>query len=107
MGVKAGGAVRADDPQVLETVVVANAIDMIEDEANLAPVPPLALTAQLAPALLQPSLIQSPFQARAAVGRPNYEDLIKRNPLISPAFTGGGIRIEMIDRYREFGNSLL
>jgi len=58
-------AVRADDPEVLETVVVRNPIDVIEDQRHRASVPQLVLTADLAMLLFQPRLEQ-PFLHIAA-----------------------------------------
>jgi hypothetical protein len=36
MGVEASRAVRTDDPQVLEPVVVANPVDVVDDQADAA-----------------------------------------------------------------------
>lgn len=45
MGLKCCCAIRADDPQVLETVVSAVAIDVIEDQSHLPSLPFLTLPA--------------------------------------------------------------
>jgi hypothetical protein len=51
MSVQGRGAVRADDLQVLQTVVVADAADVIEDERHSSAVPLLTLSAELVPPL--------------------------------------------------------
>jgi hypothetical protein len=42
------GAVRADDPEVVEAIVVTDAVDVIEDQRQAASAPHLTLAAQLA-----------------------------------------------------------
>jgi hypothetical protein len=54
------GAVRANDSQVVESVVVPDAVDVIEDQAHPLAVPILILTAELAASILEPCSVQ-PF----------------------------------------------
>jgi hypothetical protein len=53
VGIQCCGAIRADHPKILEAVVVANAVDVIEDHRHRPAAPHLALPAQLALRLLQ------------------------------------------------------
>jgi len=48
-------AIRADDPEVLQPVVVRHAVDVIQNERQRAPAPGVSLAAQLALRLLEPS----------------------------------------------------
>lgn len=52
-------AIGADNPEILDPIVVGNAIDVIEDQCHPATTPAFALTAHLAPAPLQPPFEQS------------------------------------------------
>jgi hypothetical protein len=51
--VERGGAVGTDDAEVLEAVVVADPVDVIEDQRHAAVTPQLPLTAQLTDRLLE------------------------------------------------------
>jgi hypothetical protein len=70
MRVERGVAVRADDPEVLEPVVVVHAVHVVEDQGHAAPAPRLALAAQLAAAVLDPlreeALLEAPARIRGA-----------------------------------------
>jgi len=44
--VEGGRAVRADDAQILKAIVIADAVDVIEDQAHGSAAPQLVLTAQ-------------------------------------------------------------
>jgi len=57
MGVKRRGAIRADDPQIFEPVIVVHPVDVIEDHAHHLPVPDLILATELADRMLYPSLV--------------------------------------------------
>jgi len=56
MRVEGGGAVGADHPQVLEPVVVRDAVDVIEHQGHAATLPMFVLTAQLAPRFQQATI---------------------------------------------------
>src|SRR5689334_19320519 len=58
VGVKCRVAVRTDDAEVLDPIVVANPVDVIEDERHVPPVPRLALAAELANTVLEPLLVE-------------------------------------------------
>ena len=48
MRLERGGAVRANDAQILEPVVGRHTVDVVEDQRHLTPAPDLTLTAELA-----------------------------------------------------------
>src|SRR5215217_8173276 len=58
VGVESRGAVRADDSQVLDAVVVRHPVDVIEDHAHHRAPPDLTLTTELADRFLEPRVIQ-------------------------------------------------
>src|SRR5262249_10188387 len=58
MRVQRRGTVRANDPQVLDAVVVWHAVDVVEDQGHARPVPVLVLTTELAATRLQTGLVQ-------------------------------------------------
>ena len=66
VGIERGIAVRAHDPQVLEPVVIANAVDVVKDKAHRTPHPLFALAAQLAHRLLEAFLQEAALQMPAA-----------------------------------------
>ena len=76
MGVERGRAVRADNPQVLEPVVVGDSIYVIQDERHPTAHPFLILPTQLALSLLDPFLEQSGLEMSARVGRTFDQNLI-------------------------------
>jgi hypothetical protein len=51
--VQGGGAVRAHDAQILDAMIVADAVDVVEDQGHRSAVPNLVLTTQLASSLFQ------------------------------------------------------
>ena len=53
---KSGRTVRAHDAQILDAMIVTNAIDVVEDQCHRSVTPNLALTTQLATPLFQPRL---------------------------------------------------
>jgi hypothetical protein len=62
MCLESGRTVGAEDPEVLDPVVVRDTIDVVENHAHdLAP-PELALAAALADRLLEPGLIEPFFR---------------------------------------------
>jgi hypothetical protein len=98
MGVEGGGAVRADDAEVLQPVVVAPAVDVIEDETHRVTAPELSLAAQLAPARFQAVRPEALLERAARVRRPGDEDLLERPSSRSRYLGAPGIRVEMIRR---------
>jgi len=78
VGRQRGVAIRTDDPEVVEAVVVVNPVDVVEDQRHPTAVPLLALTAQLAPRHLESSVVQPALQATAAVPAVLNEDISER-----------------------------
>jgi hypothetical protein len=102
MRVERRGAVRAHDAQVLDPVVIADAVHVIEDQGHSAPAPHLALAAQLALARFEARAVQPLLQMAARERRALDEDLVER-PFgragpgeRSPA---RGVPIEVLDGY--------
>jgi hypothetical protein len=60
--IEAGRAVRAQDPQILQPVVVAYAVDVIEDQADPAALPVLTLPTELTTPGLQALGIEPPLE---------------------------------------------
>ncbi len=87
------GAVGADDPEVLEAVVVRHPVDVIEYERHLSTMPVLPLAAQLARARLEPGLEQSLLELPARIVRSSNHDLVERSayaPARRPRVQGWG-----------------
>jgi hypothetical protein len=53
MRIERRGAVGASDPEVLQPVVVADPVDLVENQSHLTAAPARALAAQLAAPLLE------------------------------------------------------
>jgi hypothetical protein len=81
VSVQRGGAVGAEDPQVLEAVVVRDAVDVIDDQRHALAPPKLTLAALLAAALLEPLAEETLLEVLAAVRRVADEDLGDRDRL--------------------------
>jgi hypothetical protein len=90
-------AVWADDAEVLQAVVVADAVDMVEYQGHAVASPDLVLAAQFAHAGLDTFAEQALLQMAPAVGRVLDEDLPQRACLrdAKPALTLRCIRVEM------------
>jgi hypothetical protein len=58
VGVEGRGAVRANDAEVLEAVVVTYPVDVVEDQRHMPAAPSLRLAAKLAFSLLDALVIQ-------------------------------------------------
>ncbi len=99
VGIEGRCAVRTDDAEVLEAVVVSDTVDVIEDERHLAPAPCAALTAELAGRQLQAGLVEAFLQVPAAVRRALDENLVQRCCSAPACRSPSGIRVEMICRY--------
>jgi hypothetical protein len=57
MRIEGRGAVGADDAQILESVVVGHAVDVVEDHAHDLSAPHLALSAKLTDRLLEACVV--------------------------------------------------
>ena len=84
MGIERRRAVGADDPQILEAMVVPDPIYVIEDQRHPPALPVLVLSTQLADAGLQALSIKTILEISPAVARAFHHHLFKRN-LPSPA----------------------
>jgi hypothetical protein len=90
------GAVRAEDPQVLETVVVMDPVDVIEDHRDALPAPGFILSAELTSWPLEPSVVQALFEMAPGVARTLDQDPLKRNSPSSRSLRANRVRIEVI-----------
>jgi len=72
-------AVRAHDAQVLDPIVVADAVDVIEDQRHASPAPHLTLAAELALTRLEARLVEPLLQMATRERRALDEDLVKRS----------------------------
>jgi hypothetical protein len=68
MGVKGRGAVRTDDTEIFETIVVSQPVDVIEDQRHSSTHPDFVLTTHLAPPSLKPVLEQPRLKMSTRVG---------------------------------------
>jgi hypothetical protein len=59
------GAVRAHDPEILEAVVVPDAVDVVEDQRHAGAAPRLVLTAELADRRLDALAVETVLQMSA------------------------------------------
>ena len=101
-------AIGAEDSQVLNPVVVPNAVDVIEDHRHPLAAPALALTALLAFRSLQAGLDQTLLQVAAAVGRMLNENLLQWDPSpLAQSLSAYGSTIEMGGVDSPFGRVLL
>ena len=82
MRIKRRRAVRADDPDVLDPVVVSRSVHVVENQAHSATTPDLPLATDFADRPLQPRLIEAGLEIAARVSRSLHEDLVQRNRLI-------------------------
>jgi hypothetical protein len=73
-----GGAVRAQDPQVLEPVVVRDPIDVVEDQRQARAAPLLALAAVLTATRFDAFLVQTCLDRAATGARPLHEQVLQR-----------------------------
>jgi hypothetical protein len=74
MSVERGSAVRTDDPEVLETVVVRNAVDVVENQRHSPTAPRLVLTAKLADRPFNAGLVEAKLERVALIRRARNED---------------------------------
>jgi hypothetical protein len=97
VSVECGCAVRADDAKVAEPIVIAHAVDVVEDQAHRAAAPVLVLATQLADRTLQPLLVETLLQVVARISGVLDEDLFERPPRARSL--EGRVRVEMLRRY--------
>src|SRR3954467_2533596 len=85
MGVERRRTVRANDAQVLEAVIPAVAVDVVENQRDQTTVPELALSAQLTAPLLQALFVEPVLEMTAVERRVLNQHLRKRS---SPSRSG-------------------
>jgi hypothetical protein len=90
------GTVRAHDPQVLESVVIVDTVDVVENEARAMSSPLLALAAELADARLEAGLVEAPFQRLAGVRRAFDEDRLEWDRFAVKVGTDVRVRGEVV-----------
>ena len=78
MRIERRGAVGTDDPEVLESVVVRDAVDVVEDHRHRRATPPLTLAAELTDPLLESGFVQSFLELTAIERRAVDQDLGQR-----------------------------
>src|SRR6266480_10328 len=93
-----GGAVWTEDAQVLDAVVVRDAVGVIEDQGHPTAPPHLSLTTELAPPLLQTSRIQAILQMVSAICRVLHQYLFERGWRGAKCSEPHGVRIEVTCR---------
>lgn len=79
MSFQSRSAVWTDDPKILDPVVVADAVDVVKDQADSLAVPELALPAQFALLPLESLLIQAALQIAPTVDRTLNKNLCQRD----------------------------
>lgn len=98
VGVERRVAVRADDAEIFQAVVVSDPIDVIKDERHPSPVPYLALPAELAGTLLDAFLVEPALQDAArrprALGQQGFHGATLGFHRSRPR----GVRVEVIRR---------
>jgi hypothetical protein len=67
MGIQGRRAIRAKYPEILDAIVVANTVDVVENQGHLPAVPLLFLSALLTFPLLQPLRVKSPLEGAARI----------------------------------------
>jgi hypothetical protein len=67
MRVERGGAVGTDDSEILEPVIVSDAVYVVEDQGHLPTAPNVRLAAKLTPPLFEPLRIEATLQVPPAV----------------------------------------
>jgi hypothetical protein len=101
-------AVRTHDAEVLQAIVVVDAVDVIKHQGNVPPVPLLSLLAELTRPLLETFVVEPPFEVRSVVGRSGGHHLRQRD-----AMTNGRrgsprpIGVEVLGGYVVPGNQRL
>lgn len=107
MSLERGRAVRAEDPEVLDPVVIADAIDVVEDQSHRPAAPLRALATVLADRGLETGVVKAPLQVTSREGRPLDEDRVQRNRLSEPTEGSPGARPKMVGSQTPAGRVLL
>jgi hypothetical protein len=92
------GAVRADNPQVLDPVVCRGAVDVIEDQRHRLAAPLLPLIAQLTASLLYALVVEASFQMTPVIRGSFDQDLVQRRRAIAPGATNSPTRVHVLGR---------
>jgi hypothetical protein len=98
MRIERCGAIGADDLEVLDPIVVWNAVDVVEDQRHQTTPPQFVLAALLATALLEALAEEALLELAARVCRIDYQHLLKRDRRLMEVADRGATRIEMIGR---------
>ena len=100
VGGKRRGAIRTNDPEVFDAIVVADAVYVVENQADPFAAPHLALSAEFTGRLLEAFVIEPLFEVAAAECRTLDQDLFNRRRLPVPEdrLTACRVRIEVIGR---------
>jgi len=96
VGVERRVAVRADDPQVPDPVVVRDAVDVVEDEPHDAASPHLVLPTKLAVSRLESGGEQPCLETSSAVAGMLDEHLLESNGISAERAVASAVGIEMI-----------
>jgi hypothetical protein len=94
---KRRGAIRANDAEVLKTVVICNPVDVVEHERHSVAVPELSLAAHLADGLLDAGREKPLFQLAPSVGRVLDHGLLERQLARLASATPPSMGIEVPD----------
>jgi hypothetical protein len=101
MGVERRGAARTQDPQILEPVIVAHTVHVVEDQSQPSGLPQLARAAHLADPQLETFRIETLLELDAGERRPLDEDLVERpcnEPSPEQRRATRCVRVEVVDR---------
>ena len=96
MGIEGRRTVLADDSKILDSIVVRNAVDVVEDQRHSAPLPVFILTTHLAGPLLETRRKQALLELAAGIGRTPDQDLGQRFRLFPETRNGRGSWVEMV-----------
>jgi hypothetical protein len=99
MRIESRRAIGADDLEILEAIVVGNAVDVIEDQRHPATAPHLVLATQLAYPRLQTGLEQARLEVRAWIARPFDQDMAQGDWISLKCVVARAIRIEVVGWY--------
>lgn len=91
----------ANNPEILEAIVVADAVGVVEDQRHRCPVPLLPLTAKLALAPLDSFRVKAPLEVASRVRRALDQDLCQGSRLIDPSqrfkARAAGVKVRSVD----------
>ncbi len=98
MGIESRSAIRADDPQILDPVVLRRPVDVIEDQRHAAATPVFVLAAHLTNTLLHTHLEEPLLDLAPRVGRSADKDLGQRPWRAMEVSRRSRSRIEVVGR---------